>query len=344
MVAETVVEHTDNQTTGQRLKAAREAQNLDRNEIARWLKLDEKFIAAIEEDDEEHLPEPVFIAGYIRSYAKLVDLPSDQLVKQFNKTHQIPPPKIAKPPEPVRGRMSKVAESLPKRFSVAAHSHSTKVKWFIMTSLGVFVVGVISLAAILLKDRGPEITAMSEPQNISTLPLPLTAESAPAAQADIPPVATVGDRQGTAATSDKEKEVPKRITIPLPLNKQPLDKKERSDPGVVSVLAEEQLATSQRVENIAVHFSADSWVDIRDATGKRLLRSLGVAGATKEVQGVAPFQVLIGYGPGVELTYNGEPYDFSTHQGKQEVARFTLKSAENANPGASDLQNNDINQ
>ena len=73
MAVETVAEHEiEDLTAGQRLKAAREAHQLDRNEIARWLKLDEKFIKAIEEDDEEHLPQPVFIAGYIRSYAKLV--------------------------------------------------------------------------------------------------------------------------------------------------------------------------------------------------------------------------------------------------------------------------------
>ncbi|KPJ90276.1 MAG: hypothetical protein AMJ53_14105, partial [Gammaproteobacteria bacterium SG8_11] len=125
----------------------------------------------------------------------------------------------------------------------------------------------------------------------------------------------------TAVESKVDEPQPKRITVPLPLRKL-----ERSDPGVVVVLGEEELTSMSNLpkENIEVRFTADSWVDIRDATGKRLIRSLGVAGATKEVQGVAPFQVLIGYGPGVELTYNGEPYDFSKHQGKQEVARFTL--------------------
>jgi hypothetical protein len=52
--------------------------------------------------------------------------------------------------------------------------------------------------------------------------------------------------------------------------------------------------------------------------------------------------VLIGYGPGVELTYNGKPYDFSQHQGKQEVARFTIKPSQS--PASSGMQGNDINQ
>jgi cytoskeleton protein RodZ len=331
MVVETLEERVESVSAGQRLKAAREAHNLDRTEIARWLKLDEKFIKAIEEDDEENLPQPVFIAGYIRSYAKLVDLPSDQLVKEFTRSHHVFTPKIAKPPEaPVPGHLNKVAESLPKRFSVAAHSHPAKVKWFVTASLAIFVVGAVSWMAVFLKGSGPQVAALNEPQNIA-LPAPLPAE-------------TTDQPHGAAAAGDGQLqadiEPPKRITVPLQLA--PLDKKERADPGVVAALGDEQVATKERLENIAMHFNADSWVEIRDATGKRLIRSLGVAGATKEVKGVAPFQVLIGYGPGVELTYNGEPYDFSQHQGKQQVARFTLNPSEISN--SSDKQENNINQ
>jgi len=330
MVAETVEQHIEELTAGQRLQAAREAHKIERSEVARWLKLDEKFIKAIEEDDEEHLPEPVFIAGYIRSYAKLVELSPDQLVQEFTKSHGIATPKITKLPEPVPGRMAKVAESLPKRFSVAANSHPANVKWFVMISAAIFVVGVVSWITIFVGDSEPEMAAI-DTNIVATLPMepaaPLPSPSTET-EAESPVVQSSDSGSGfeqttasTAVESKVDEPQPKRITVPLPLRKL-----ERSDPGVVVVLGEEELTSMSNLpkENIEVRFTADSWVDIRDATGKRLIRSLGVAGATKEVQGVAPFQVLIGYGPGVELTYNGEPYDFSKHQGKQEVARFTL--------------------
>lgn len=350
MVAETVIEqHFDHLTAGERLKEAREQHHMERQDIARWLKLDEKYIQAIEEGDEEHLPGPVFIAGYIRSYAKLVDLPPDQLVKEFTRSHEVASPQITPQTEQVPGRMSKVAESLPKRFSLAAGSRSDNVKWFALISVGLLVVGVVSWVAVIVGDNRSEIATMDTVQDIALAPAtPLEPSLRPAPselkspkpdQAETksgagradksPPSAADKVSKGTPSqiTSDaqavagKDKEVtPKRITVPLPLHK-----KERSDPGVVSVLGDEQLGSvNSSVENIAVRFSAESWIDIRDATGKRLIRSLGVAGDSKEVQGVAPFQVLIGYGPGVELIYNGEPYDFSKYQGKQEVARFTL--------------------
>ena len=325
MVAETV-ESIEALTTGQRLRAAREARNMERSDVARWLKLDVKLIKAIEEDDEEPLPGPVFIAGYIRSYAKLVDLPADQLVQEFTKSHGLSSPKIAKLPEPVPGRMGKVAESLPKRFSVATNSHPANVKWFVMISAAIFFVGIAGWIAVIVGDhKKSEIASLDEKITVPAEEQPAAAASPSAAQVESDTTAAGGEAQDVVEQSAADQgqqtasqPTPKRITVPLPLRKL-----ERSDPGVVAIMGEEELA-NQPKESIAVHFSADSWVDIRDATGKRLIRSLGVAGATKEVEGVAPFQVLIGYGPGVELTYNGDPYDFSKFQGKQEVARFTL--------------------
>ncbi|WP_455212718.1 RodZ domain-containing protein [Kaarinaea lacus] len=346
MVAETVEQHIEELTAGQRLQAAREERDIERSEVARWLKLDEKFIKAIEEGDEDNLPEPVFIAGYIRSYAKLVDLSPDQLVREFTSSHTVASPQIEKLPESVPGRMGKIAESLPKRFSVAANSHPANVKWFVMISAAIFVVGVVSWITVFVEDGETEMAALEGQPVVTTLPsaptsspAPLVDEQESTASTSIASGSDSSRAQSVVGSSDatqsklptaSERKIneaqPKRITVPLPLKKL-----ERSDPGVVAVLGEEELTSLANLpkENIAVRFTADSWVDIRDATGKRLIRSLGVAGATKEVEGVAPFQVLIGYGPGVELTYNGERYDFSKFQGKQEVARFTLNPTDN---------------
>jgi cytoskeleton protein RodZ len=226
---------------------------------------------------------------------------------------------------------------LPKRFSVAANSHPANVKWFVMISAAIFVVGVVSWITVFVSDNQSEMAALEEQHPVATAPAsptPLATnqpDMATTAGGDVEQSVAGGNDSGqtkSAAVSQSKanQPAPKRITVPLPLKKL-----ERSDPGVVAVLGEEQLAVPADApkDNIVVRFTADSWVEIRDATGNRLIRSLGVAGATKEVEGNAPFQVLIGYGPGVELTYNGEPFDFSKYQGKQEVARFTLNSSDN---------------
>ena len=329
MVAETVEQH-DELTAGRRLQAAREERKIERSEVARWLKLDEKFIKAIEEDDEEHLPQPVFIAGYIRSYAKLVNLPPDQLVEEFTKTHGISSPKITRLPEPVPGRMGKVAESLPRHFRVAAESYTANAKKFVLASAATLVLVVVGGIAVFMGEKDNEIVALdSQPMEAVTAVAPETIPSASDQQASSAATpsgdATASSQAATSAPTPEEAVVPERITVPLELRKL-----ERGDPGFVASLDEGGLSTYADLpkETIEIRFSADSWVDIRDATGRRIIRSMGVAGATKEVQGVAPFQVLIGYGPGVQMIYNGQPFDFSKYQGKQEVARFTLNAPE----------------
>jgi hypothetical protein len=85
----------------------------------------------------------------------------------------------------------------------------------------------------------------------------------------------------------------------------------------------ELLENAEKVSRISIHYAEDSWVDIRDATGKAIIRRLGVAGDSNIVSGVAPFEVLLGYSPGVSIEYNGKPYDMSAYN-KQRVARFVL--------------------
>lgn len=329
---------------GQRLKSARESRHIEINDIARWLKLDAKLIKALEDDDDDRLPEPVFTAGYIRSYAKLVELAPDSLVKDFMKTHTPPEPEVVITEETVPDRLVKVAEALPKRFSDAINSNNLNVKWAAAITAVIAVVGITSWFSLshlnsdeqlVSSDGGSSVIASSE--NISTtIESNIVVQSGDAVEASTPAKDIVAEQKPAQAsrpssastdietkTAAVESEAPKRITVPLQLKK-----RERSESGAIVGIAEESLMEMQKLRaNISLHFTADSWVDIRDATGKPLIRSLGVAGVTKEVEGVAPFQVLLGYGPGVQITYNGEPYDFQKFQGRQEVARFTIDAS-----------------
>lgn len=68
---------------GQRLREARERTGLEIEEAARRLHLSTTFVRALERDDYDRLPEPTFIKGYIRNYARLLGLPADELVGLF---------------------------------------------------------------------------------------------------------------------------------------------------------------------------------------------------------------------------------------------------------------------
>jgi cytoskeleton protein RodZ len=75
--------HHEAVSIGKTLKAIREGKNISLNDIASKMRLDVRFIAAIEEDQFDSLPDPIYVRGYIRSYSKLVGADADVLVRSY---------------------------------------------------------------------------------------------------------------------------------------------------------------------------------------------------------------------------------------------------------------------
>ncbi|MDH3978944.1 MAG: helix-turn-helix domain-containing protein [Gammaproteobacteria bacterium] len=77
---------------GAQLTAARKARKLEIDKVAHELKLDVAVIRALENDDGAALPAPIFVKGYLRSYARLVGLPEDGLVRSYaQQVGELPP-------------------------------------------------------------------------------------------------------------------------------------------------------------------------------------------------------------------------------------------------------------
>jgi cytoskeleton protein RodZ len=82
----------DRLSNGARLAEAREKRTLTVETVADELNLDVSIIEAIESDDRENLPAPIFVQGYVRSYARLVELPEEELVASYREQAETPPP------------------------------------------------------------------------------------------------------------------------------------------------------------------------------------------------------------------------------------------------------------
>lgn len=75
-----VTEHIPPQVTfGIRLKAAREAQGLERRDVAAQLRLNEKIITMMEKDRYPADLPVTFIRGYLRAYSKLLQIPEHEV-------------------------------------------------------------------------------------------------------------------------------------------------------------------------------------------------------------------------------------------------------------------------
>lgn len=80
---------------GKQLRQAREASRLSVVSAAATLRLHPKIILALEADDFQQF-EPVYVRGYLRNYARLLDLAVEPLLDDYNRSLAPPPA-----PEPV---------------------------------------------------------------------------------------------------------------------------------------------------------------------------------------------------------------------------------------------------
>ena len=73
---------------GQRLMQARLARQLTIEEVAGQLHLQVRHLDALEQQDLSRLPGPSYICGYLRSYAKFLHLPSNEIVENYPGVHE----------------------------------------------------------------------------------------------------------------------------------------------------------------------------------------------------------------------------------------------------------------
>ena len=73
---------------------------------------------------------------------------------------------------------------------------------------------------------------------------------------------------------------------------------------------------------LRLSFTSDSWVDVRDATGKSAFAGNGAANTVKTIAGAAPLHVYLRSASGVQLEINGRAVAIGPQFFSGDVARF----------------------
>lgn len=76
------------QRPGEYLRHVRLNKKYDLSSIAQALNIPLRTIEALEKDDYKSLPEPAFIKGYYRSYAKHLDVDASTIIQRFDEIYQ----------------------------------------------------------------------------------------------------------------------------------------------------------------------------------------------------------------------------------------------------------------
>lgn len=309
---------------GARLREARERLGLSVDDVVSRIKFAPRQIAALEADDYAQLPEPAFVRGFVRSYARLVQLDPAPLLAALPHTPAAPAPAAE--------------QALPE--VPFPTEYSTRKPNLIWLGAALAVAIVLGLFALLQRggSKAPAANAPAAVANppaaaseakVETLPLPAV-EVLP--DSAVLPVAPSGVSVTPAAGPVSPPTTPATPTPPAP--SQPKTTSDlpltslRVAPSVSATAAPatriEQGTVAKPAAALRLTFDGDSWVDVTDKNGKVLLSQLNPRGSEQNIEGAPPFSLVIGRAAVVHLYYKGKPVDLAPYT-KVTTARLTLE-------------------
>lgn len=296
---------------GPALVVARENLGFAAEDIANRLRLSLRQVHALENDDFAVLPEAVITRGFIRNYARLVNIDATPLLRVYS---QYVPAQDGQ------------AISIPSANIVI--SGEPGMSWRPYVWFGVLL--VVLLAAWVLyvdffqkHDAAPAladspVSSIVEQESVSegqalenaapSEPVsPASAESAVAPEQAAPSVpAAVPQTTTETATS------PVQAALPQP----------SSSEGGHATLQQ----SSPQVEGSRLKFSVteETWVSVFDGNGKQILNKTLAPSSEEMIAGQPPFRIVVGNIHGTKLEYNNSPVDLAPYT-KVNVARLRLE-------------------
>jgi len=314
---------------GNMLKAAREAQGLSIHEVCSQLRLGIKQIQAIEQDDFDKLPQPSIVRGFIRNYARLLNIDVNPILEAYQRIV----PNKAPLPLSVRSNASRSVIDKPER-TFRPQRLLTLLVFLVLAGIAAyFYINHIKPQALKDAALALEVDEIAETtgQEIA-IPVP-EAAPAPTEAAPIAPMTENVD----ASTATANNAAPAAITTGndatanaanvLSANNAVANNTIVSTPTPATTQAAESTtlqATEPQKANLVFKVNEDSWVRIEDLQGKKVFSEVMPAGSERQVTTEKPVNITVGHASGTQLTIDNQPYDL-TQATRGRVARIQLK-------------------
>lgn len=302
MNTEATHDQNEAQTTGVRLRNAREQLGLSQQAVAERLCLKVSTVRDIEEDKAPSDLASTFLRGYIRSYARLVHVPEEELLPGLEKQAPL--------------RAAKVAPM--QSFSLGKRRKKRDGWLMSFTWLVLFV--VVGLTGAWWwqnhKAQQEEITTMADQstaelnadkdsgQNVPLDTRDATSQDTTPAQTAPAPATPVDSTAATQTPAPAPTETPSALPT--------------SQAGVAAPAADPNA--------LVMNFTADCWLEVTDATGKKLFSGMQRKDGNLNLTGQAPYKLKIGAPAAVQIQYQGKPVDLSRFIRTNQVARLTLNA------------------
>lgn len=292
-------------------------------EAADYLKLSRKQVEALENDDYSSLPGTTFVRGFMRNYAKFLELDLEPIMawldSQVPNTAPDARPAAAVTPQSTTASTEshKEKDTAPATPATAnADTGSGIWKWLLPLLL-------VGAGLVWYQSQPSEATEAN------------TEAAAPAEAVAKAPVATTPSAAETAAT-------PPAPPAEAPQTPPPSAATPAAPPPVTATTAAPAVTPptpaattttataapalpSNGNHQLRLVMKQDSWMEILDSKGERVVFGTQKAGKERIVEGTPPFKMTIGNATEVELFHNNQAIDLKKHIKKGTTAKLELQ-------------------
>ena len=326
---------------GRRLRDARIARNLELEEVAARLHLHLNTIARIEADDYDALPAPTFVRGYLRGYARMLDIAPDKILGAYNSHEFDPPPLVRDISNTEEVRSTDVSFRL-ATYLILAVVVILVVLWWQNQNTGNLRTAatdtVTSMFETLTETSSgtqemeedalvSEDTEAGDESSAATFSA-LDAQTSEAPEQDQDSETTTDTVQVGPTTPDEET----TEAIDSTMDTDTLESNEtQSEPSLQSAIeapaltetTESDVDVAAGTNTLRIEVGAETWMEIYDGDNKKLYYDLARAGKTVEISEAGPMRVLLGNTTDVTIEYNGIRFDLAPYT-IAGVARFRV--------------------
>lgn len=308
---------------GELLVAARIAKKLTQQDVSDHLRFSLKQIDALENNVFSALPDAMITRGFIRNYARLLELDAEPLLASY------------------RGRMpDKQPNTLAVQSSMREVQLTQDNQPWLKYILGSILILLFLLAWFFYMDyqsktvtapaeKAPEVAVEVKPP--VEIPLPEIALPAAERQFDESAANITGAEVSpanpevvnvTAAAPQVDASVPTEVKSPAAATTTPATQPP-VNPLPIKQLQPNLTGDSSK-KNVSISVTEQTWISATDKAGKVVFEKMMAAGSAESFDGTPPFNVVIGNANATKLMFSGQPVDL-TALTKSNVARVRLE-------------------
>jgi cytoskeletal protein RodZ len=269
---------------GERFRAAREARGLTLSDVAEHIRIRSVYLAAIEDENWSAIGAPVYIRGFLRTYARFLGLEPEEVVAEFNSQASAPPPPVPTAPG-APPRTSYLADEEPPARGLSP------LIW-VASLVAVVLIAVVVYNEAMLHTR----------QSATVLPSNSPTAAASAAAAGVAADASPSENSTSADSS------------PSPAGSS------LGSPTVAATLSPAPLASG--TANLEVRLTAPSWLRVT-VDGNVSMEGTFPAGTDRQFRGKIA-RLRIGNAGGVEIIIDGKSMGTLGAAGDVVERSFTL--------------------